>query len=195
LLKYGSKLMSRRNSFIREFQGFIASAYHHLVGNEEEPTIEYKPLIQFPESSDDREIENLLRIELEEKAREERRTGTTLVGPHRDELLLKINNLDLRKYASQGQHKTYLIALKVGEFFYLKERCNETPILLLDDIFSELDEHRAEHLLEYVGGLSQTFITSTNPQLFEATLQEKGRNRKFFIRGGSIVEQKAMATA
>ncbi len=195
LLKYGKSLMWRRNSFIQEFGTFITSAYHQLVGAEEEPTIEYKPSIQLSEAADEQAIEELLRTELNERSSEEKRTGSTLVGPHRDEVLFKINGLDLRKYASQGQHKTFLVALKAGEFFYLKERCNETPILLLDDIFSELDEHRAEHLLKYVGELSQTFITSTNPQLFENTMRDSNRNKTFFIRNGKIVQRKTFAAA
>lgn len=193
LVKLGCRLMYRRKMFVEEFQSFISSAYHHLVGSEEEPKIEYKPLTKLSGSPGEHEIEELLRYELAEKSNEEKRMGTTLVGPHRDEIGFQINGLDLRKFASQGQHKTFLIALKIGEFFYLKERCNETPILLLDDVFSELDEHRAEHLLQFVGSLSQTFITSTNPQVFEGPRLTKERNRKFLIENGAVVGRKAAA--
>jgi DNA replication and repair protein RecF len=195
LIRLGALVIRRRQLFVREFQEFITTAYHHLVGTEEEPTIEYKPLVQISDESTEMEIQGLLRTELSEKSWEEKKTGTTLVGPHRDEIVFKINRLDLRKYASQGQHKTFLIALKVGEFFYLNERCNETPILLLDDVFSELDEHRAEQLLHFVGDISQTFITSTNARMLDGTIVFGERNKKFFIQNGTSIEQKPFATA
>ena len=119
----------------------------------------------------------------------EMRAGLTLVGPQRDEFVLKINGLAIRDYASQGQQKTFLIALKIAEFFYLKERSGETPILLLDDIFSELDKHRAKELLHFVEGLSQTFITSTSPRFFENGAAMHDSHKRFLIRKGAVVEE------
>jgi DNA replication and repair protein RecF len=195
LIGFGSLLIQRRQQFIKEFQEFVCSAYHHLVGAEEKPTIEYLPPFQVPENSGINDIQELLRSELNDKKKEERKTGSTLAGPHRDEIAFKINGSDLRKFASQGQHKTFLVALKVGEFFYLKERCRETPILLLDDVFSELDEHRAKQLLNFVGTLSQTFITSTNIHLLDSVVELMEKNKKFYIQNGSVVEQNTMAVA
>jgi len=183
LISRGGFLMQKRMEFVVEFQKFISPAYHRLVGEGEEPTIGYEPA---GPNAVDRDIQEGLRFQIKEMAAEERRFGTTLVGPHRDEFALKINGLDLRKFASQGQHKTFLIALKMGEFFYLKERCQETPILLLDDIFSELDEHRSSRLLDFVGTLNQAFITSTSPGLFGKGMLENGQNRVFRIANGKI---------
>ena len=101
----------------------------------------------------------------------------------------------MRKYASQGQHKTFLVALKLAEFFFLKERCNETPLLLLDDVFSELDEHRAEKLLNFVGNISQTFITSTALQPVEKVIDFDERSKKFFIANGNVVQQNTVAVS
>jgi DNA replication and repair protein RecF len=123
------------------------------------------------------------------------RAGITLVGPQRDELLFKINGLDLRSYASQGQQKTFLIALKIAEFFYLQDRSGETPILLLDDIFSELDEHRARQLLHFVEGLSQAFITSTSLSFFEKGTNFGESHKRFLIRNGTATEQELAASA
>ena len=195
LVTLGSAITHKRNQFIGEFRGFISSAYHHLVGIEEEPAIEYKPMVDITLNTQESEISEMLRSELFERRGEELRFGTSLVGPHRDEFLLKINGLDLRKFASQGQHKTYLVALKIGEFFYLKERCSETPILLLDDVFSELDEHRAEHLLNFVRELSQTVITSTNRNFFDSVLSFGERDRKILIHNGSVVEYHPIAVS
>lgn len=195
LARTGSTVISRRRRFIGEFQPFIASAYRHLVGRGEEPSIMYEPFTPVRGDIADAGIRELLLREIAARSAEERRIGTTLVGPHRDELLFRINDLDLRKYASQGQHKTFLVALKLGEFFYLKERCSETPILLLDDIFSELDEERSERLLGFVAGISQTFITSTNVHLFGSAIRADGRNRTFLIQGGSVVFREIQETA
>jgi DNA replication and repair protein RecF len=186
LATHGSYLIVRRKRFVEEFQPVIASAYRRIAGADEVPTIAYRPLARLVECTSEEEIRALLLEELREKASEEARYGLTLTGPHRDEFAMKLNGLDLRKYASQGQHKTFLIALKIGEFFYLQERCGETPILLLDDIFSELDEHRAAELLEFVETLSQTFITSTSAQLFSDRLGVDIRNRMFAIRNGAV---------
>ena len=193
LVTYGSALMQRRRQFAEEFQSFITSAYHHLVGREEEPAIHYAPQCAFDGAMQEHEIQDRLRLEMQKRSNDEKRLGTSLVGPHRDEFEFQINGLDLRKFASQGQHKTFLVALKIGEFFYLKDRCRETPIMLLDDIFSELDEHRAKRLLGFVETVSQTFITSTNPHYFESEMFTGLRNKLFHIRSGTVVEQKPVA--
>jgi DNA replication and repair protein RecF len=191
----GAAVTHRRNQFVREFQEFVSSAYHRLVGSAEEPTIEYKPMIPLPAGSTDSEIRELLRSEIEKIRPVEIRAGITLVGPQRDELLFKINGLDLRSYASQGQQKTFLIALKIAEFFYLQDRSGETPILLLDDIFSELDEHRARQLLHFVEGLSQAFITSTSLRFFEKGTNFGESHKRFLVRNGTVVEQELAASA
>src|SRR5512143_51264 len=189
LVRLAVPIMMTRAAFVDAFARFIASSYHHVVGSEEEPTIGYEPSVPLPDSASAATVEEALRTELAAQAAAELRTGTSLVGPHRDELVFRINGLDLRKFASQGQHKTYLVALKIGEFFYLQERRGETPILLLDDIFSELDDRRSAALLEYVGALSQTFVTSTNPALMEG--RTEGRDRRWTIEGGRVAEHQA----
>jgi len=193
LIDQGSYIIFSRNRFVKEFREFMQPAYSELVNVAEIPTIEYQSLDNMEESTGEEEIRELMRKQLKLKSGIERKFGTTLVGPHRDELVFKLNSLDLRTFASQGQHKTFLVALKIGEFFYLKERCNETPILLLDDIFSELDKERAKRLLSFVESLNQTFITSTNPNLFEDRVITGENSRLFYIHNGSVVERQTFA--
>jgi len=183
----GARIMMRRMTFVREFRSFVSSAYVQFVEKEEQPSIEYAPTVAMADAADESNVQQLLREALREKREEERKIGTTLIGPQRDEFRLAINGLELRKFASQGQHKTFLVALKMAEFFFLKDRCRETPILLLDDVFSELDDQRVTRVLRFVGELSQTFITSTSAQLFEMTVPANDRNRKFSIHGGAVV--------
>jgi DNA replication and repair protein RecF len=194
LVQLGSTIMHRRMEFVQEFLPYIYTAYHQLVGHEEEPAMEYRPARLIDPNASSEDIRQILREELVVKRYDEERTGSSLVGPHRDEFALKINNLDLRRYASQGQHKTFLVALKIGEFFYLKERCDEPPILLLDDVFTELDEHRSRQLMRFVEELSQTFITTTNPEIVDHLAAQNDRNRQFTIQNGAVVEQRTLST-
>jgi DNA replication and repair protein RecF len=104
---------------------------------------------------------------------------------------MTINGLGLRRYASQGQHKTFVVALKVAEFRYLLERRNERPILLLDDIFGELDVQRAGRLLDLLGSLGQAFITATGESVFPAGFEWGGPNRRFFVHQGNVAYDEA----
>ncbi len=189
LVRHGSDVIVRRKEFVNEFQDYTVTSYRRLVPEDETPSIAYVPSVPAEEAENSERVAERFHAELEARREEERRTGTTLVGPHRDELLFALNGLELRKFASQGQHKTFLVALKLSEFFYLKDRCHETPVMLLDDIFSELDEARARQLLTYVSDMSQTFITSTNPHYFDAVLHSPERDRIFLIREGSVIPQ------
>ena len=193
LVTHGGFLMMRRKQFVDEFQTCIQSAYRHVAGDEEQPLMEYVPQCSLDQLDDEQHVRTALMTDLDKKHDSELRYGVTLVGPHRDEFGMKINGLDIRKFASQGQHKTFLVALKIGEFFYLKDRCNETPIMLLDDIFSELDSFRSARLLRFVETLSQTFITSTNRQIFEENAEFGGRNKLFTIQNGTVAQQSSLA--
>lgn len=191
LIKLGTALTVRRAEFLLEFQEFIVSAYRQLAGAGEEPEVVYVPNVATATGANEEASRLEFERVLEGRRPEELRMGTTLVGPHRDEIDFRINALELRKYASQGQQKTFLVALKLAEFYYLKDRRGETPLLLLDDVFSELDEHRAGHLLQITGELSQTFVTSTNTRLFDDFRATGGEVRKFLIHQGAAVEDQS----
>ncbi|MBI5021345.1 MAG: DNA replication/repair protein RecF [Ignavibacteriales bacterium] len=189
LINAGAYIVMRRQKFVDEFERYLSSSYQQLVNNGELPFIAYEPSLPIDKSVNQEEVKNVFSLELSRKKEREIQIGTTVVGPHRDELLFNINGLDLRRYASQGQHKTFLVALKIAEFFYLREQCNETPILLLDDIFSELDNMRAAKLLDFVGTISQTFITSTNKDLFEKNATDAENRKMFTINNGAVMEE------
>jgi DNA replication and repair protein RecF len=185
LVRVGTAIIKKRKEFIEEFQIFVTDAYATLAGTRERPGISYEP--SFPcGGSDSEAIEAVFRQTLNDCYQEEHRAGHSLVGPHRDEFLFKINDLEVRSFASQGQHKTFLIALKLAECFYLKERCNETPILLLDDVLSEMDGRRSQRLLERIAELGQVFLTSTDERALNWMPVLSARPRKFFVRQGTI---------
>lgn len=110
--------------------------------------------------------------------------GSTSVGPHRDDILLKVNGKDLRNFGSQGQQRTGILALKLAELEYLKSETGEYPVLLLDDVMSELDGMRREQLLSFIRDRIQTFITATDQSLVPAVRA----GHYYRINAGAVVE-------
>ena len=185
LVRAGAALVKKRIEFIEDFQKIMVDSYATIATNIEQPGISYLPSFQCA-ASDLGAIETIFYQTLKNHYQEERRIGYSLVGPHRDEFIFKINDLDARSFASQGQHKTFLIALKLAEFFYLKERSNETPILLLDDVLSEMDGRRSQRLLETIAELGQVFLTSTDERALNWIPVVSAHPRKFIVRQGTI---------
>ena len=189
LVRRGVQIVRRREKFVSDFQPHLAAAYQRIAGESERPELAYEANIRPEGSEAEASPEQHFHEELKRRYADERRMGTTLVGPHKDELRLTINQLGLRDYASQGQHKTFLVALKIAEFFYLKEQCKETPLLLLDDVFSELDETRSANLLSIAGDLGQTFITETDEKRFVAMPGASTRAAGYIVKQGRIYHE------
>lgn len=185
LIKCGSRITQRRARFIEEFSPYLLDAFVKIA-EREEPSIHYDSSIMVDSSVTLEKAQELYRSELVSQLSEERKLGTTLVGPHKDEVVFEIGGLGLRAYASQGQHKTFLVALKIAEFFYLRERCKETPVLLLDDVFSELDELRSARLLSLTENLGQTFITATDERRFSNRKKQGNDICRFHVREGKV---------
>jgi DNA replication and repair protein RecF len=185
LIRVGSSIMKKRKEFIEDFHGLMVDTYAQLSGMGERPGITYSPSFEYAENNGD-VVETSFKKALQNQFSEERRIGYTLVGPHRDEFMFQINELHAKNFASQGQHKTFLAALKLAEFFFLKNRCSETPILLLDDVLNELDEYRCRRLLEAVANTGQVFITSTDEHALDGLSVASANPRKFFVRQGRI---------
>ncbi len=196
LLQNGVRIMRRRARFTEEFRPRLLAAYAMLSESREAPSLEYLPMgleaTPPPFQGGGGGVVDFESVLAQEAARveaEEIRRGSTLFGPHRDELRLFINpGQEARLFASQGQHKTLLVAMKLAEFEYLREATHETPMLLLDDVFSELDEGRANQLLELAASetLGQTFITSTEAARFESIASKIGECRIFRVKQGVI---------
>ena len=186
LVRRGAQISQRRAQFVEEFAPYLVEAFVDIAGKGEEPSIGYDSSIKTQNALTVEQAQDLFRQELEQQRSEEQKLGTTLIGPHKDELIFEINRLNLKAYASQGQHKTFLVALKVAEFFYLRERCQETPVLLLDDVFSELDGPRSEKLLSMTANLGQTFITATDEQRFSAGTMSLNDFVKYYVRQGKV---------
>jgi len=158
LVTLGVEIIKHRINFIEEFKTFLNEAYNNIIGSIEEPLIVYETITR----NQDNDIEENFRNEIDNVKEHELRRGTNLVGPHRDDFVFFINGMELKKYSSQGQHKTFQIALRFGQFFYMKERLGRTPVFLMDDVFGELDKYRAGKISEYLAEVGQAFITMTD---------------------------------
>ena len=158
LVKTGTELIKQRIKFCDEFIEYVKISYEKIMGALENPGIDY---LYLDEASQEN-IEEAFRQKIEETKENELRRGVNLVGPHRDDFLFSINNMELRKFGSQGQHKTFQIALRFGEFFYIKDKLSSTPIFLMDDVFGELDTSRAQKISQYLNEIGQAFITMTD---------------------------------
>ena len=140
LLKYGTELIIMRSEFIKELNPLIAEIHAGLSGGKETLSIAYEPNVS-PEN---------FREQLAKNQFQEIRQRQTLTGPHRDDLNFIVNGTDIRRFGSQGQQRTAALSLKLAEIELVKQLIHDTPVLLLDDVLSELDSNRQNYLLNSI---------------------------------------------
>lgn len=182
LVKHGTELVKHRIKFIKEFNSYMSEAYNNILEGNEKPGIEYS----FVGVKEENQVEEAFNQELNRLKRDELIRAKNLVGPHRDDFHFYINEYELRKYGSQGQHKTFQIALRFGQFFYMKDTLGRTPIFLMDDVFGELDTYRANKISIYLKKIGQAFITMTdfsNVDGIEVSSSDKILN----VKSGEVV--------
>lgn len=155
LLEYGSKIINERQLFINQLNDIVEKIHKILTDNNEKLLISYEPNV----------ISSDYKKKLKQSLQKDIKTKTTNYGPHKDDICFKINNIDVRKYGSQGQQRTCALSLKLAEIELVKMICNDEPILLLDDVLSELDTKRQRLLLYNISSI-QTIITCTGVEDF-----------------------------
>ena len=161
----GSNIIYLRKKFLKEIER-IAKEKHRIISETEDLRIDYDCSFL----SDEVELEEILskfKASLEERKIEEIRRCQACVGPHRDDIQFFINNNEATKFASQGQQRTIVLALKLSELDIITEKTGDEPILLLDDVLAELDDIRQNYLLKSINAKTQTVITSVDTILFE----------------------------
>jgi len=146
--------------------------------------ITYQPSLPVEEGMEADELTSVLVRHFAAIKSKELWRGTTLAGPHRDDLVLYVNGQNVHIYGSQGQQRTAALALKLAEIELIKEEKAEYPVLLLDDVLSELDDVRRTHLLESIGGKVQTFVTSTSLEGIDRSLLQDAQIYK--VKEGHI---------
>ena len=173
LVSYGSKIIERRKLFVEQLNEIIYDIHLKLSGGREELKIQYEP---------DVEIED---FERKMKASQDRdiKAKITSVGPHRDDFSFMIGDVDIRKFGSQGQQRTAALSLKLAEIELVKRITKDTPVLLVDDVLSELDSNRQNYLLNSIGDI-QTIITCTGLEEFVNNRFEI--DRVFHVSNGRV---------
>ena len=167
----GSNIICLRIKFLRELQK-IAVEKHFQIATEEYFSMVYNSTVLEDvtlEKEPDISIEKIAETfekKLEERKLEEIIRAQSLVGPHRDDVSFFINNIEAKKFASQGQQRTIVLSLKLAELELIKEKIGDNPVLLLDDVLAELDNNRQNYLLNAIGTETQTIITSVDTVLF-----------------------------
>ena len=155
IITYGQKIIKRRRLFVDQLNEIIDDIHYKLSGGKEKIKVEYAPYV----SEDNFE-------EMLKKAREKDiKLKSTSVGPHKDDFIFIVNGIDIRTYGSQGQQRTAALSLKLSEIELVKKITGDNPVLLLDDVLSELDSNRQNHLLNNIGDI-QTIITCTGLEDF-----------------------------
>jgi len=187
LIKYGSQIISKRMETIDRIGELVQQYYQQLSKTEDKVKIVYQtsiPLKLAPQS-----IEEIFRKQFNVLREKELQIGNTQLGPHRDDLLFLINGKPMKTYASQGEHKTFIIALKLAEFQFLQHTRNETPIMLFDDIFGELDANRIQQMLNLLGKMGQVFVTTTSRTFFDKVQRFDVPVRYYHVKQGTIIHE------
>lgn len=176
LVAYGSSVIRARAQFLKELQELVSEIHEKLSGGRERLQIFYEQNVSEEDFS----------VQLARSREKDLRLKLSHVGPHRDDLLFRIGEADIRRFGSQGQQRTAALALKLAEIQMVKEKSSDTPILLLDDVLSELDGNRQHYLLENIKEI-QTLITCTGIEDFV----ENGFqiDRLFYVEKGRAEEK------
>jgi DNA replication and repair protein RecF len=181
LIIHGRIIIEIRENFLKEFIPIFNKYYRFISNSAEEVTLTYE------NSLSDRDFKGALLASLPR----DRALHYTTVGPHKDDLEFNINGFSLKKFASQGQQKSYLLALKLAQLEFIKDKKNTKPLLLLDDVYDKLDEERFTKLIEMVSSndFGQIFITDTHPERMQKLFNEKNIDHKvFLVEDGAVTE-------
>ena len=179
LVETGRKIIRRRKQFVDELNEIVHDIHYRISGEKEDLLLQYEPSIE----------DIFFEDELSRVKERDMRQCMTSVGPHRDDLLFSIGEVDIRKFGSQGQQRTSALSLKLSEIELVKRSIHDTPVLLLDDVLSELDSNRQNYLLNSIHD-TQTLITCTG--LDEFVKNRFQINKIFKVVQGTVEERKEL---
>ncbi len=176
LVSYGTQIIAQRREFLKKLSEIVLPIHSRISGKKEQLRLAYEPSCE----------EENFREALKQSRQKDKRTGMTSCGPHRDDICFYINDVDIRTFGSQGQQRTSALSLKLAEIELVRKTIHDTPVLLLDDVLSELDSKRQNYLLNSIRDI-QTIITCTG--LDEFVKNRFRINRVFLVRNGRVEEQ------
>lgn len=168
----GQTIFEKRKEFIEAFIPIFNKHHHAIAGSAEKVRLVYESGLH---------ENNLLKL-LEDNIGKDRALQYTSVGVHKDDLLFEIDEFPIKRFGSQGQKKSYLIALKLAQFEFVKKESGENPILLFDDIFDKLDESRVEKIIKMIDNeqFGQLFISDTHPERTETIIKATNQSYRIF---------------
>lgn len=173
LVHYGERILTRRKVFIEQVNEIVSKIHRKLTGNREELILIYEP------SNGNISFEQAIKKNKEKDLR----LKSTSVGPHRDDICFMVKDMDIRRFGSQGQQRTAALSLKLSEIELVKKTIKDNPVLLLDDVLSELDKHRQNYLLDSIDDI-QTLITCTGVEDF--VNHRFSINKIFHVQNGQV---------
>lgn len=206
MTEYSCEILRRRLELLNQFRIYFEKGFSYLIDKKDKPGIKYTSNYLSEEIitegySDTERIREIFTKNIELKTNEETARGTSVIGPHKDDYLfslrknlkgLSTESFELKNFASQGEHKTFVIALKLAEYHFLKDNLASSPILLLDDLLSELDKTRVSKIVAHLKNYGQIFLTTTNKDY-------NGEIKKYYnedeinffeIESGKVIERK-----
>jgi DNA replication and repair protein RecF len=184
LAEAGARLIASRLAYLREITPLLRQFYGAIAGDGEEADLAYRP--HPPEGEGfGGDWRGLLAAALAKSVAEERRAGATVIGPHRDDVDFLLDGKVLKHHASQGQSRSFVLALKMAEIEYIQRRHGAPPVLLLDDMTSELDRERNRNLMLFLEKKEmQVFITTTS--LDNILIADREQHKTFLVDGGKV---------
>lgn len=185
LIEHAAIILEKRFMFLELLRSWAKEIHYSISRNLEQLEIKYDATIEVSEAENKENISNIYLTKFNEIQEKEIERGSTLIGPHRDDLLFFVNNKDVQTYGSQGQQRTTALSLKLAEIELIHSEIGEYPILLLDDVLSELDDYRQSELLNTIQGKVQTFVSTTSVEgIHHKTLENA---ELFRVENGNVV--------
>lgn len=181
MVDVGSRLVMARYSMTENIKKTVGRLYREVSGTEEEFSLCYRGTFEFGEPNLEAISQGMSRA-LEASAQEERSSGSTAVGPHRDEIELRLGSRNARFCASQGEQRTMAYCMRMAQKEYIESETGEVPVLLLDDVLSELDRKRRASVVDISGRKSQVLMTTTG----KASSKPTEGNRIFVVEKGTV---------
>ena len=189
LINKGSSIIYKRAEVLNRFIDYLALQYQTITGLSLKPSLRYQSISDRLGSEE--EIRDEFTLQIEKNFEKEAEREQTLIGPHRDEIIFYLGDMELRNFGSQGQHRLFSMALKMGQLFYYLDELDDLPILLLDDLFGNLDQKKTDIITETLTKHSgQTFITSASERPFDNQQFQDIVDNRWFTVLDSNVKQK-----
>lgn len=193
LAKLGAEIITARREHLKKFAVHLDTAYQQLSGLPMKPAFQYKTVFDLDEHEGD--LEQPLLEALKQHRSSDINRGSTYTGPHRDELVFFLDDMELRRFGSQGQHRIFVMSLKLAQLLYYSEVMEEMPVLILDDVFGDLDTQKIKILLHMLNEHpGQVFITVANSDLVLPHLADSGRNalHYYFEEGNLFADEEKL---